>query len=96
MMYVRTGGMGDLQEQLRQQSVTPATFTSVRQIISAIGDGTNPLAISAIGLLLLLLVPVVSVALLIPAFFKERDYRYSIMASVVLIILLFGLILGGA
>jgi uncharacterized membrane protein len=95
MMYVRSGAGGDLQEQLRHQSVTLATFTSVGQIMSVIRDGANPLAISALGLLILLLVPVVSVALLIPAFFKEGDYRYSIMAGIVLIILLFGLVFGG-
>ena len=96
MMYLRNGGGGELQVQLRQQSVTPATFTSVGQIMSGIRGGANPLAFSALGLLILLLVPVVSVALLIPAFFKEGDYRYSIMAGMVLIILLSGLIFGGA
>ena len=54
------------------------------------------MALSGVGLILLLLVPVLSVALLIPAFIKERDYRYAIVATLVLLILLFGLALGGA
>ena len=96
LMYVREGGVVDLQEQLRQHSEHATAFTSVGEIISAVRTGSNPLAVSGIGLVLLLLVPVVSVALLIPAFLKEGDRRYSIMAGIVLVILVFGLVFGGA
>jgi len=96
LMYAAKGGLSSagpsLQDQLRRQTGDQtAVFVSLSQIADSLKNG-NPLAITEAGLMLLLLVPVITVALLIPAFFKESDFRYSAIAAIVLMILLFGLI----
>ena len=91
----RGGLPGNLRDQLHHQTASASTtFTSVPQLIAAVRGGSNPLAITAAGLVLLLMVPVISVALLIPAFLKQHDYRYAIIAGFILFILLFSLISG--
>ena len=55
----------------------------------------DPLAVIALGLVLLLITPMVSVAAAIPAFFGEGDRRYAAIAGVVLSMLLISLLLTG-
>ncbi len=55
----------------------------------------RPQAIITLGLLLLIATPIVRVAASIVAFAFERDRRYVIITSIVLIILLLSLFLGG-
>jgi uncharacterized membrane protein len=98
VIYVLAGGLGtNLQDRLRQQTANnPEVFASVPQMFATLKTGSNPLAVIDLGLVLLLMVPVFSVALLVPAFLKQGDYRYAIIAAVILLILLFGLVFGGA
>ncbi|HLW03334.1 MAG TPA: DUF1634 domain-containing protein [Ktedonobacterales bacterium] len=71
-------------------SAFPHTLAGVEQGI-ALG---NPLAIIVLGLLVLLATPVVRVAVSIVAFLLERDWRYVVITSMVLLILLLSFVLG--
>ena len=65
--------------------------------LAAVGQGLaggDPLAIIALGLLVLLATPVVRVAVSIVAFGLERDWRYVVITSIVLLILLTSFLLG--
>lgn len=67
--------------------------------LPAVGHGLahgDPLAIIALGLLLLLATPVVRVAVSIVAFALEGDRRYVLITSLVLLILLASFVLGKA
>lgn len=68
----------------------PHTLSSVEQ---GLAQG-NPQAIIVLGLLMLLLTPVVRVAVSVVAFLLERDWRYVIITSLVLVILLLSFVLG--
>lgn len=75
----------------------PGVFMSARQVVNRIRQRpVDPLAVSALGLLLLMATPGVAVALAIPAFVATRDYRYAGIASLVLAMLLVSLLLAGA
>jgi uncharacterized membrane protein len=54
----------------------------------------EPLALVALGLLILLLTPILRVAISIFIFALERDWLYTVITLVVLIILLISLLLG--
>jgi len=54
----------------------------------------DPLAIITLGLLLLLLTPVIRVAVSIGAFAIEHDWRYVVITTIVLIILIVSFFLG--
>jgi uncharacterized membrane protein len=54
----------------------------------------DPVAIIVLGLLLLLATPVVRVAVSIVAFGLERDWRYVVISTIVLLILLISFVLG--
>ncbi len=71
-------------------STFPHTLSSVAQGVAR-GD---PLAIIVLGLLVLLATPVVRVAVSIVAFLLERDWRYVVITSLVLLILLLSFVLG--
>lgn len=68
----------------------PHTLPMVTHGLAA-GD---PLAIITLGLLLLLLTPVVRVAVSIGAFAIERDWRYVVITTIVLVILIVSFFLG--
>jgi uncharacterized membrane protein len=70
----------------------PATLTAVGHGLT-VGD---PLAIIALGLLILLATPVARVAVSIVAFALEGDRRYVVITSIVLLILLASFALGKA
>ena len=58
--------------------------------------GSNPNAIIAIGLLMLIALPVLRVFLTLLIFLVERDRAYIVITTVVLLVLIFGLALGKA
>lgn len=65
--------------------------------LSGVGQGLahgNPQAIIVLGLLVLLITPVVRVAVSVVAFLLERDWRYVVITSLVLVILLLSFVLG--
>jgi uncharacterized membrane protein len=67
--------------------------------LAAVGNGLtvgDPLAIIALGLLILLATPVARVAVSIVAFALEGDRRYVVITSIVLLILLASFALGKA
>jgi uncharacterized membrane protein len=75
--------------------------TAFPHTLSGVGAGLahgNPVAVIVLGLLVLLATPVARVAVSIIAFALERDWRYVVITSIVLVILLvsFGLGRGGA
>ncbi len=63
------------------------------QVITDLEQG-NPLAIITLGLLVLLATPVVRVAVSIVAFGLERDWRYVVITSCVLLIIVVSFVLG--
>ena len=50
--------------------------------------------IISLGILLFILLPVFRVFLMLLVFVKERDYRFSVIAGLVLVILILGFIIG--
>ena len=73
---------------------SPLTFPhSLGDVISGLGSG-DPLAILALGLIVLLLTPVARVAISIFAFARERDWLYVGITTLVLLILLVSFLLG--
>ncbi|HEX5441705.1 MAG TPA: DUF1634 domain-containing protein [Ktedonobacterales bacterium] len=68
----------------------PHTFGG---IIRRLAHG-EPLALVALGLLILLLTPILRVAISIVVFALEHDWRYTIITALVLVILLISLVLG--
>lgn len=75
----------------------PGVFVSIRQVVNGMRrHPVDPLAVSALGLVLLMATPGLAVAVAIPAFVTARDYRYAGIASLVLAMLLVSLLLAGA
>jgi uncharacterized membrane protein len=74
----------------------PEVFVSVPEVLRGLrARPVDPLAVIALGLVLLLITPVVSVAAAIPAFFGEGDRQYAAVAGIVLSMLLISLLLAG-
>lgn len=73
----------------------PTPLRSIAGIIHAAfsGDATG---IVQFGLLLLILTPIVRVAFTLVAFVLQRDGTYIVVTAIVLALLLFGLVFGGA
>ena len=75
----------------------PGVFVSIRQVVNGMRQHpVDPLAVSALGLALLMATPGLAVAVAIPAFVAARDFRYAGIASLVLAMLLVSLLLSGA
>jgi len=75
----------------------PGVFTSLRQIgVGLRHRPVDPLALSALGLVVLMATPGAAVALAIPGFLAARDFRYATIAALVLAMLLVSLLLAGA
>lgn len=73
-----------------------ATLTyphSVIEVAQELAQG-NPLALIVLGLLVLLLTPILRVAISILIFALERDWLYTVITLIVLLILLVSLLLG--
>ena len=73
----------------------PGVFVSGAQIIEGLRRRpVDPLAIIALGLVMLLATPVLAVALAVPAFAVIRDYRYLVISLMILCILAAGFLIG--
>ncbi len=66
---------------------------TVIEVAQELAQG-NPLALIALGLLVLLLTPILRVAISILIFALERDWLYTVITLIVLLILLVSLLLG--
>lgn len=73
----------------------PGVFVSLRQIVLGLRQW-DPLAIGALGLVVLMATPGVAVTLAIPGFVIAGDGRFALIASLVLTMLLVSLLLAGA
>jgi uncharacterized membrane protein len=87
LFYARTLAAGGRSTDV---SAFPHTLPSVGQGLAH----ADPLAMIVLGLLVLLATPVVRVAVSIVAFLLERDWRYVVITSLVLLILLLSFVLG--
>jgi len=71
-------------------------FVSLAEVFGGLGARpVDPLAVIALGVVLLLLTPVLGVALAIPGFVAARDLRYAAIATIVLTMLVMGALLTG-
>lgn len=78
-------------------AVPPGVFSSLQQVAQGLRRRPiDPLAVSAIGLVVLMLTPGVAVAVALPCFVAARDYRHATIAAAVLSMLLVSLLLAGA
>ncbi|HEY1391032.1 MAG TPA: DUF1634 domain-containing protein [Ktedonobacterales bacterium] len=66
---------------------------TVLEVAQELAQG-DPLALVALGLLVLLLTPILRVAISIIIFALERDWLYTVITLIVLLILLISLLLG--
>lgn len=81
----------------RERATPPGVFSSLRQVAQGLRRRPiDPLAVSAIGLVVLMLTPGVAVAVALPCFVAARDYRHATIAAAVLSMLLVSLLLAGA
>jgi uncharacterized membrane protein len=75
----------------------PGVFVSVRQVVDGLrSHPIDPLAVSALGLVLLMITPAVAVATAMPAFWWTGDRRYALIALVVLVMLALSATLAGS
>ena len=99
VLYAAHGGFRHHVLDLKQQPVgyPPGVFVSVRQVMDGLaGRPIDPLAVSALGLLLLMVTPAVAVATALPAFWWTGDRRYALIALVVLAMLALSATLAGS
>lgn len=73
----------------------PAYLRSLTAIVRAAFSG-DPMAIVQLGLLLLIATPVARVAFTLVAFALQHDRLYVLVTTIVLALLLYGLVFGGA
>lgn len=74
----------------------PEVFVSLPEVLRGLrARPPDPLAVIALGLVLLLLTPVLGVALAIPGFLAASDRRYAAIATVVLAMLVLSALLAG-
>jgi len=75
----------------------PGVFRSIRQIVVGLRQRPiDPLAVGALGLVVLMSTPGVAVTLAIPGFLLAGDGRFALIATLVLTMLLVSLLLAGA
>lgn len=100
VLYAAHGGFGehtlDLRRRVRaeQAAPSPTVFVSLTQLSRGLA-AARPLAVIALGLVLLLMTPVVGVAFGIVGFLWVRDYRYVVIASLVFCMLVLSVLLSG-
>ena len=74
----------------------PDVFVSLGEVFRGLSARPlDPLAVTALGLVLLLMTPALGVAVAIPAFVRAGDRRYAAIAGIVLAMLLVSLLLAG-
>jgi uncharacterized membrane protein len=75
----------------------PGVFVSVRQVTDGLRRRPiDPLAVSALGLIVLMITPAVAVAAAMPAFWWAGDRRYALIALTVLVMLALSASLAGS
>ena len=80
----------------RQAGRAVDVFTSLNDVGRALRQRPpDGLAITTLGLVCLLVTPVAGVALAIPAFWREGDRQYALIAAVVLAMLLVSFVVAG-
>ena len=73
----------------------PGVFVSGAEIMQGLGRRPiDPLAIIALGLVMLLATPILAVALAVPGFAVISDYRYLVISLLILGLLAAGLLVG--
>ena len=72
----------------------PASLTSVAAVLSGAAH-FDALAITQLGLIILIATPIARVALTLIAFIFQRDRLYTAITAIVLAVLVFGFVLGG-
>jgi uncharacterized membrane protein len=71
-------------------------FVSLSEVVGGLTTPPrDPLAMVALGVILLLITPVIGVAAAIPAFLRNGDRRYAAIAGIVLSMLLANLLFAG-
>jgi uncharacterized membrane protein len=102
VVYAAHGGFAHHVIDLRQRAPTgraghpPDVFVSLAEVLHGLtARPRDPLALVALGLVLLLMTPVLGAALAIPGFIVSRDYRYAIIASIVFAMLVVSVVLAG-
>lgn len=102
LLYAGRGGFGDqvleVQRAVRpdRASPPPGVFVSLAAVARGLAARpVDPLAVSALGLVLLLITPVVGVAASIPAFLRDGDRVYAAIAGAVLSLLVASLLVAG-
>ena len=98
-LYAAHGGFHHHVLRLNRPSAgdPPGVFVSVRQVLDGIRRRpVDPLAVSALGLVVLMVTPGVGVALAIPAFWWTGDRRYAAIAAAVLAMLVLSAALAGS
>ena len=71
-------------------------FVSLADVLRGLkARPVDPLAVIALGLVLLLMTPVLGVALAIPGFLAASDYRYTAIAGIVFAMLVVSVLLAG-
>jgi uncharacterized membrane protein len=74
----------------------PGVFASAAEVVRGLRTRpADPLALTALGLVLLLATPVLGVAVAIPAFLARGDYRYAAIAATVFSMLVVSALLAG-
>jgi uncharacterized membrane protein len=102
ILYIAQGGLQG--HMLELQRVTypgpaghpPGVFVSLRSVLGALSARPlDPVAIIALGLVLLLATPALGVATAVPGFLRDGDRRYAGIALLVPSMLLVSLFLAG-
>lgn len=93
----REGDVGGVLNLLRSGATPgPGPFASLGAVLRGLStEPVEPLAVVALGLVLLLATPLLGVAAAIPAFIAAGDRRYAAVASAVLSLLILSLIFSG-
>jgi uncharacterized membrane protein len=85
--------LDDLNSIIRYQNGPPEYPNSINDVVSG-ALALKPYAFIALGLIILIAIPVMRVAISVLAFFIERDWVYVIVTAFVLAMLLFSLVFG--
>ena len=102
LLWAHQGGLQGQALEVRRvarpgRSGHPAdVFVSLSEVVGSLTTRPpDPLAVVALGVVLLLITPVVGVAVAIPAFLRVGDRRYAAVAGIVLSMLLANLLFAG-
>jgi uncharacterized membrane protein len=102
VLYAAHGGFAGHTIDLRQLSASgrdahpPGVFVSLAEVVYGLrARPVDPLAVIALGIVLLLMTPVAGVALAIPSFLVAEDHRYATIAVIVFLMLAVSVLLAG-